>query len=349
MHAQVHFPDHLEPHELDAYLERGWFRMGQGIFTTNFLHFHQQMYSALWLRVRLDETSHDSTQAKLFRQNKIFQVHIGPASLTLEQEELYVRYKQPLPFEPSASLHQLLFGKSIAQNIYHTYEVTVRDGDKLIAVGFFDVGATSGMGITSVYDPLYKKYSLGKFLIYLKMDFCRSRGFEFFYPGYFVPGYSFFDYKLTIGKRSLQFLELASQQWLPLGEFSPSKIPFQVMLDKLQLLRDRVGEGYADCKVLKYEYFDANLIPELKDFDLFDYPVMLQYTNPHANIMAPFVVYDVADEQYHMIVCSPAFTPKETTDNPDYYSKHLLMVEQEVFATASLKEMEDVVLKFMLP
>ncbi|MBA4056534.1 MAG: arginyl-tRNA--protein arginylyltransferase, partial [Marivirga sp.] len=53
MFAQVHSPEKLLPRELDAYLEQGWFRMGQTIFTTNFLNFKNEFYSALWLRIML--------------------------------------------------------------------------------------------------------------------------------------------------------------------------------------------------------------------------------------------------------------------------------------------------------
>ena len=81
--------------------------------------------------------------------------------------------------------------------IYNTHEINLFDGEKLIAVGYFDIGTRSAAGISSFYDPSYKKYSLGKYLIYLKMEYCQKMGFEYFYPGYFVPGYKAFDYKLS--------------------------------------------------------------------------------------------------------------------------------------------------------
>ncbi|AYB29601.1 GNAT family N-acetyltransferase [Chryseolinea soli] len=345
MFAQVEHPDHLDPQALDAYLARGWFRMGQTIFTTNFLHFSDQMYSAIWLRVALDDFGKDSAQAKLFKQNKNFQTRIQPAVLTSEHEALYHRYRQPLAFEPSASLGQLLFGKRAVNTIYNTYEITVHDGEKLIAVGFFDLGLHSAMGITSVYDPEYKKYSLGKYLIYRKMDFCKMQGLRYFYPGYFVPGYAYFDYKLTIGRTALQFLKLTTQQWVPIAQFNDDDVPYQVMFNKLESLKALLPAG----QILKYEYFDANLVPDLKDFELFDFPLLLQYSDPSENGILQTVTFDVRDGEFHMLLCSPAFTPKEPTSDPDFYSRHLLLVEQELFSTPSPHDMAEVILKFVRP
>jgi arginine-tRNA-protein transferase len=39
MFADKHYPENLNLWELDQYLEKGWYRMGQVIFTTHFLFF----------------------------------------------------------------------------------------------------------------------------------------------------------------------------------------------------------------------------------------------------------------------------------------------------------------------
>ncbi|MGC3943525.1 MAG: GNAT family N-acetyltransferase [Chryseolinea sp.] len=205
MFASVHDPESLSPAELDAYLARGWFRMGPTIFTTNFLSFKENLYSAVWLRVDLADFEGGKTQAKLFKTNSVFTTRIRRATITDEKESLFAKYKKSVPFEASASLNHLLFGKATA-TVYNTFEVDVFDKDRLIAVGYFDLGKEAGMGISSIYDPEYKKYSLGKYLIYLKMNHCKELGMRYFYPGYFVPGYPFFDYKLSIGKNALQYL-----------------------------------------------------------------------------------------------------------------------------------------------
>lgn len=347
MFAQVHQPSRLRPEELDAYLERGWFRMGQNIFTTNFLHFKTQFYSAMWLRVALDQFSEDATQKKLFRQNEVFRTEIGPATLTSEKEELYARYRQQLPFEPSVSLNQLLFGKTATTSIYNTSEVAVYDGDKLIAIGFFDKGDKSAAGITSVYDHDYKKYSLGKYLIYRKIDHCKKQMLRYFYPGYFAPGYPSFDYKLAIGKPAVQFLQLQSGEWLNAELFTTDNVPIRVMQDKLNTIVKLLALAGLESKVAKYEFFDANLIPELKDAGLFDFPLILYFPGHSDTNLDPVVVFDVRDACYHILRCIPVWTPNTPNNDPEFYADHLIMTEENILSTTDAEEAVGVLLSSM--
>jgi leucyl-tRNA---protein transferase len=312
--------------------------MGQSIFTTNFIHFKSEMYSTVWLRVLLDEFKEDSTPKKLFKRNAGFQVAIRPAKLTDEKEELYARYKQSLPFNPSDSLRSLLFSAASTNSIYNTYEVTVRDDDRLIAIGFFDLGETSAAGISSVYDPAYKKYSLGKYLIYLKMQYCKNQKMRYFYPGYFVPGYSFFDYKLTIARPALQFLQLSSQQWLPISKFSSSTIPYQVMHSQLLRVQGLLEQFQEGSRLVKYEFFDASLIPDLRDAQLLDYPIFLFFPNGVEEQIHLIVVFDVRDAQFHLLACAPIWKPNETNPDSSFYSAYFLKAVQEIYATKSVEE-----------
>ncbi len=347
MFAQAHTPENISPQEIDAYLEKGWFRMGQRIFTTNFVHFQDHIYSTVWLRILLNEYVADGTQTKLFKRNAAFRTTIKPAEITDEKEELYIRYKQPLLFQPSESIYQLLMGRSNSASIYNTFEVNVHDGDKLIACGFFDLGETSAMGISSIYDPDYKKYSLGKFLIYLKIQYCKNLKLDYFYPGYFVPGYSYFDYKLTIAQPALQFLQLSSQQWQRIDFFFDDHIPYQVMHKKLMHLQKLLTAAGLQSRVVKYEFFDANLIPDLSDAELLDFPVFLFCIKESEEGTNPILVFDVCDGKYHLLMCMPIWKPNEINPDPSFYSDYFLKSVYEVYASQSIEEISEAILKVM--
>ncbi|HEY3406131.1 MAG TPA: GNAT family N-acetyltransferase [Ohtaekwangia sp.] len=332
MFAQALLPDQLLPTELDTYLERGWFRMGQTIFTTNFIHFKEDYYSTIWLRIVLDELREESTQNKLFKQNAIFRTEIRPAILSPEKDELYSRYKQPLPFQPSETLNTLLYGKTVSGSIYNTYEVAVYDKDTLIAFGFFDLGENSAAGIVSVYDPAYKKYSLGKYLIYQKIKFSREAGLRYFYPGYFVPGYKLFDYKLTIGKSALQFFKIATGKWMPIRNFTDQDIPIHTMQKALTTLQKFLLKDNQQSNVMKYEFFDANLVPELREAELFDFPLILTLSNHSQQEVGPIVVFDVRDGQYHILKCLSVWRPESPNPDPGIFGQHLLKVQQEILS-----------------
>jgi arginine-tRNA-protein transferase len=328
MFAQVHCPEILAPEELDQYLEQGWFRMGQTIFTTNFLNFKSNFYSAVWLRISLRDFGNDNTQQKLLKKNSRFRVEIKRASITPAQEALFARYKQHISFDASASLHTLLFGKSNT-NLYNTQEINLYDNDKLVAAGFFDLGKTSAAGISSFYDPDYKKFSLGKHLIYLKIAYCKQLGFQFFYPGYFVPGYPLFDYKLEIGKRVLQYLEFTSDQWKAISQFSQGTTPLQQMSDKLRILQHLLTKIGIESKILKYEFFDANLIPELEGIVLFDFPIFLSCVGLSEETL---IVFSVKEQLYHWVKCKSVWA-STSASNPEIYSSHVFKFDYNIFSS----------------
>lgn len=343
MFVQVHTPEHLSGNELDTYLERGWFRMGQTIFTTNFAHVKDKILSTIWLRVKLNEYIPESTYKHLIKRNAAFTTAVQPAQLTEEKELLFSRYRQSLPFTVSESLQHLLFGNDTPDSVYTTYEVTVRDGDKLIACGFFDLGLNSAEGIVSFYDPEYKKHSLGKYLIYLKIQHCLSRKLQYFYPGYFVPGNPFFDYKLSIGRGAQQFLQLTSNTWQEIDTFSPADIPAAVMPLKLESLRVALQYTEVESHVLKYEFFDAGLIPDMRNSGLLDFPFFLLIGPVSDEPAGIIIVYDVRDQAFHLQVCMPMWKPDRVNPDKTFYSAYFLKTVQEVYTTPDAQIMSALV------
>jgi arginyl-tRNA--protein-N-Asp/Glu arginylyltransferase len=329
MFAEVHCPRKLLPEELDQYLERGWFRMGQTIFTTNFLNFKNHFYSAIWLRIPLANFTTDSTEQKLQKKNARFRVEIQPAFITAEKEALFSAYKKNISFEASSSLSTLLYGKADF-NVYNTTEINIYDQHKLIATGFFDIGKVSAAGISSFYDPVYKKYSLGKYLIYLKIEYCKKINLQYFYPGYFVPGYTLFDYKLEIGKPVLQYLEFPSLNWKPLASFRKNSTPLHIMRDKLHVLQALLLQSGIESRILTYEFFDANLIPELEGIVLFDFPVFLICDGLSEE--SP-IVFDVRDQQYHWIKCKSVWASASSNGSKDIYSSHVFKFDHGMFSS----------------
>ncbi len=215
MHPQYINLTHLEPAQLDMALAAGWYRIQQTLFTTDALNFDELMYRAIWLRVRLSDFEKDKTYRSLAKKNQRFRLEIGELFLTQEHERLFATYKNYIPFETASSLHSLLYGE-VANNVFNTRLINLYDGDRLIASGAFDLGNQSVAGIFSVYDPAYRQFSLGKYLIYEKMMFCKREGFAYFYPGYYVPGYARFDYKKEIGKGAIHYFDREQYNWFPL-------------------------------------------------------------------------------------------------------------------------------------
>lgn len=329
MYAQVDFLNQLEPKVLDQYLAKGWFRMGLTIFTTHFLKFHDRFYSAVWLRIGLKNFSPNKSQQKLLKQNSKFKVIIKPAKVDMEKESLFANYKQGISFTAASSLEHLLYHDGTI-NVYDTYEVNLYDGNKLIACGFFDIGEEAAAGISCFYDPAYKKYSLGKYLMLLKMGYCQQRSITYFYPGYFVPGYPLFDYKLSLSDHDFDFYELESCSWQPITMFNEKKNPLVIMRQKLQELEICLQEKNIKHKTMYYDFFDANLMPELKDIELFDFPVFLLLGDFNNQEIKNAIIYDVRDRKYHWVSCRSIFQPQVDHSHHDRYSRDLLKVYEQI-------------------
>ena len=280
----------------------------------------------------------DKPQQKLAKRNRRFGHAIRIASVNDEKESLYARYKQNISFETSASLRHLLYGKS-SRSIFNTYEICIYDKSRLIAVGYFDLGANSAAGITCFYDPEYKKFSLGKYLIYLKIEYCKQSGLRYFYPGYFVPGYSFFDYKLAIAHRQLEYLQLRTGQWLSVETFMPGNIPYQIMKERLLELGTMLTERGFRNNVLKYEFFDANLVPELMGAELFDFPLVLFIGEIDGDLPEHLVVYDVCEDVYRLLKCRSVWKTNSSSSLSDTFSSQVLKTEKEIFSSSKAEDM----------
>lgn len=346
MLAELHYPQNvLKGSALDEYLAIGWFRMGQSIFNTNFLKFNGLLFSAIWLRIDLLTFKPSKTQQKLQKLNARFRVEIKPSiALTPEHLILFNKYRNHVPFDAAPSLTHLLYDDK-SSNIFDSYEVGIYDNQKLIACGFFDLGKDASTGITCFYDPDYQKYSLGKYLMFLKMDFSKKHGMSFFYPGYFAPNFPMFDYKLDLAKPFLEFLDLSTNQWKSFAEFSYQETPLVEMTQKLEELSACLTKRNFTHIFLKYEYFDAELSATMNGAGTFDFPIFILCFERDNSISNPIIIYDVTSRQYHLVVCDVIYRLNNETIKPDFYHENLLQMTQHLFATESAEAMALVISK----
>ncbi len=199
----IYYPESITGKQLDVFLAKGWYRMGQGIFTTNYVIQEDKFFRVYWLRYNL-QTLVFGKQARLVKKAaEKFSISVKPLMVTEELEQLYRLYKSGLSFEPAESVQSWLFDIQ-PTNIYDSYVIEIRDNGLLIAAGIFDQGHNSIAGILNFYHPSYKRNSLGKYLMLLKIQHARKMGKLWYYPGYIVKDYPKFDYKLFVDKLSAE-------------------------------------------------------------------------------------------------------------------------------------------------
>ncbi len=210
----IYYPEYLAGEDLDAFLEAGWYRIGRSLFTTHFLGL-ENTHRVFWLRYNLKNIVFTKSQRRLQIKNQQFNISVKPFELTDEIEDLYAVYKTSINFQSAPSVHYWLYGDgSSSFDAFRTELIEIRDGNKLIAVGITDWGANSYAGIMNFFDPDYKRYSLGKYLMSLKIKIGKKRNFDWYYPGYIIYQKPQLDYKLSFEKDAVEVFIPERDSWL---------------------------------------------------------------------------------------------------------------------------------------
>jgi leucyl-tRNA---protein transferase len=213
----LHIQPQINGMLLDQYLEYGWYRMSNSIFTTDSIDTGNGVVNVYWARYIVNNFMLTKKLKDILNLGKAFTVSISPLLITAEMESLYTKYKASIDFDISPTLLDYLNSPILNepyQNVFETYAIQIEDANKLIAYGIVDNGLHSIAGIVNVIDPDYKRYSLGKFLMLQKMDFALQKNKRFYYPGYISDTWNKFDYKLFIGKPITEIYERETHTWL---------------------------------------------------------------------------------------------------------------------------------------
>jgi arginyl-tRNA--protein-N-Asp/Glu arginylyltransferase len=214
IYYQHFYPEAVSAQLLDDYLSKGWYRIHQMLITTDLIAKDDEFFAVFWLRYRLQDYRHSKKSYKLLQASNQFTKQIEPLQFTDELEELFATYRMQIDFDMSESVRAYLLGDR-RENVFNSQLLTIRDDGKLIAAGCYDEADTSLMGLLSIYDPAYKKYSLGKVLLLLKLEEALRLQKTYFYPGYVSLHTTKFDYKLFPDLEATEVYNRLVDAWQP--------------------------------------------------------------------------------------------------------------------------------------
>ena len=169
-----------------------------------------------------------------------FSCSIEPLQFTDELEELYTIYKEQLDFDMSDLAKAYLLGDK-TENVFNTQLLTLRYNGQLIAAGCYDEAYTSLMGLLSIYDPAFKKYSLGKVFLLKKIEEAMRLKKTWFYPGYVSLHTSKFDYKLFPDLQATELYNRLTDAWQPYATTNLQEL-YDAML--IEFLKEQKGGDY---------------------------------------------------------------------------------------------------------
>lgn len=231
----------VDKQQYRLFLERGWYRVQQILMTTDFIvidgmprrnaqeiefegHFQYlevEVGPVFWLRVNLQKLQKQKKHPYHNYIQQHFRIETTAFEYQQPYEDLYAKYYNGVDFDASPTLFNYLFDhegndhfNSTAINLYHQ--------DQLIAFGIFDEGLNCSAGIINCFDPAYKKYGLGNWLIQQKIQFGLQNQHDYYYPGYFCTRVPKFDYKLKIAQEATEVWIREAQQWIA---YQPSLLP----------------------------------------------------------------------------------------------------------------------------
>jgi arginyl-tRNA--protein-N-Asp/Glu arginylyltransferase len=300
MHVRVVRPDRLSPDELDDYLERGWFRIGQALMTCRVVQFEGGLRPAIWTRLPLESTSFGRSNRKLLARNaRLFKIEVAPVTIDDEREELYQLYREIARGERSATLDEFLYGDA-DESVFDTREVSVRDGNRLVAFSWFDQGREGIQSLIGVYDPAYAKDSLGFTTMLAEVDNARRTGKRYFYPGYVLPGDASMDYKRRIGP--LEFFDPDLRTWRDIEDIDQVPLATVRLETALEQARAALEATGVPARVVRYPWFEAPAWqPDLGA--CLDQPMVVECWPVAGSGVLLLVVYDLDRNTWALLRC----------------------------------------------
>jgi leucyl-tRNA---protein transferase len=299
----------------DEFLASGWFR-GYGIlYKSEFLCLDQELLSAVNIRLDLEKHHWRKGQRKLLSYNdRRFRVVIGKIRITKEKQRLYDIQKTRFKAFVHDSLEEVVRGFS-AHRFFNTHELCVYQGRRLVAVSYFDIGYKAVASILCLFNPDYAPYSPGIFTMLKEIEYARSLGMKYYYPGYVMDLSESFHYKLRVGEVDWLTPQFT---WQPWSSFHPSLTKAHVVRQQTIRLANYLQSLKIPFTRKLYPYYSAGHIMQT-DAHLVRYPIFLEWKGKDKRRIA---AYDIESEQF--ITGTVRETPEyDFLLNPNYTSEYL--------------------------
>jgi len=188
------FAERVTPAQLDLLLAQAWRHFGTQFFRYSYGFYELDVRLVIPLRIRIADFSLSKSQRRTLRQNADLTTVVRPINITSDAEHLFNVHKERFKSGVPDSIYDFL-SRHPESEPCDANEIAVYDGDQLIAVSYFDVGATAGSGIYAMFDPQYSSRRLGIYTLLKEIEIAHLSRKEFYYLGYAYEGPSFYDYK----------------------------------------------------------------------------------------------------------------------------------------------------------
>lgn len=188
------FAGPVEPSKLDQLLADGWRHFGHQFFRYNLAIYADEIRFVYPLRIDLPKFSLSKSQRRVLKRNSDLRVEFGPAMITETITGMFERHAKRFTHSVPDSIFDFLSNEP-AKGPCDTRSCFVYEGDRLIAVSFFDVGAVSLSSVYGMFEPEFADRSLGTLTMLREIEYAIRDEKRVYYHGYVYEGNSFYDYK----------------------------------------------------------------------------------------------------------------------------------------------------------
>ncbi len=204
---EYEYVSELSPAEYMEKLRAGWRKYGYALFRPMCKNCNECQP----IRIAVDRFDPNRSQKRTMKANQDIVVEIGPAHLTREKYDLYLRHHNhhvktvgwPEP-DLNTSITHL---NSLSDNPFAIQEWCHYLDDKLVGVCYVDPIPDGFSAVYSVYDPLLNKRSLGTWMVLSIIEKARELKLPYVYLGYLVQGCRSMRYKSKFNAHEIRGLD----------------------------------------------------------------------------------------------------------------------------------------------
>ena len=204
------FAYRVEPELMDDLLEQGWRHFGVYFYRYSQDNYGGERRNVRPVRVKLEDFRRSKTQRRVWRENAGLTCVIRPTEIDDAKIALFEQHKLRFTHNIPDSLYDFL-SEAPAATPLDCRECCIYEGDKLLAVSFFDVGAASISAIYAMFAPEEASRSLGLYTMLREIEFAQNAGKTHYYHGYCHETPSFYDYKKRFS--GLQYFAWEAEEW----------------------------------------------------------------------------------------------------------------------------------------
>jgi arginine-tRNA-protein transferase len=203
---------------MDELWAEGWRHFGPLFFRYRRWEHGGRRYTVMPLRIDLGRFTPSRSQRRVLARNRDLRIEVRPTELDREMERMFENHKRRFSDEVPDSLNNFLSHRP-ANVPCRNETICVYSGDRLVAAHFLDLGHDATSAVYAMFDPTESRRSLGIHTMLLAIDYTRTQGQRYYYPGYACHEPSLYDYKKNFA--GLEYFDWRG--WLPLREQATSQ------------------------------------------------------------------------------------------------------------------------------